>query len=403
MTSEVLLRSHSIPAIETIEVYLRQGGYQAAKKASRLGREQIVAMVKSSGLRGRGGSGFPTATKWEAVLRQEKMPHYLICNVAEGEPGSFKDRELLKNPHMVLESTAIGAYAVGAEKAFIYLRGIFMEEEQRLKRALLSARTRKIFGKDSILDIDIVIHRGEDSYIAGEETAMIESLEGKPAIPRVKPPRPHQEGLWECPTVVNNVETLCNIIPIVLHGPESFRKYGTQESPGTKLFCLSGQIQRPGVYEYPLGVKLSTLLNDAGEGPKAGKQFLAIFPGGPSTSILPFDENLCMDYESLQKAGSSLGTGGIIVMDDGVDLRKIAEQTLSFFMRESCGACPPCSMGTSALHKLFSASDLNILKIQEFCEMMKNRGQCAHSRAAALTSLSFLIRFPQVFGKTNTI
>ncbi len=397
MDSKILLRSHNIPDIEMIEVYQRQGGYQAAAKAARLGPEQMILLVQESGLRGRGGAGFPTGSKWEAVHRQEKKPHYFICNIAEGEPGSFKDRELLKNPHMVLESAAITAFTIGAEKAFLYLRGIFTKEEERLKRALIAARSRKLLGKDGILDIDIVIHRGEDSYIAGEETAMIESLEGKPAIPRVKPPRPHQEGLWECPTLVNNVETICNIIPILMHGTETFRKYGTAESPGTKLFCLSGQIQRPGVYEYPLGTKLSVLLHEAGGGPLPGRQFVAIFPGGPSTPIVRIEADPCMDFEGLHDAGSHLGTGGVIVIDDSADIHKVAEETLSFFMRESCGVCPPCSLGTKELYKIFSMQRPDILKIQEFCEMMKYRGQCAHSRAAALTSLSFLNQFPQIF------
>ncbi|MCI0602176.1 SLBB domain-containing protein [bacterium] len=394
----ILLRCHSIPEIDTIDVYLRHGGYQALAKAVRLGPREIVEQVRKSGLRGRGGAGFPTATKWDAVLSQERKPHYLICNIAEGEPGSFKDRELVKNPHMVLESTAIAAFAVGAEKAFLFLRGIFAEEEESLKRALIAARNHKFLGNDGMLKVELVIHCGEDSYIAGEETAMIESLEGKPAIPRVKPPRPHDYGLWECPTVVNNVETLCNTIPILMQGSETFRKLGTKESPGSKLFCLSGQIRKPGVYECPLGIQLSTLLNDFGGGPLPGRRFIAIFPGGPSTPIVPVELDPFMDFENLQKVGSHLGTGGVIVIDDSSDLRQVAVQTLSFFMRESCGVCPPCFIGTQELHKLFQVQRSDVLKIREFCEMMKYRGQCAHSRAAALTSLSFLNQFPQVFG-----
>jgi NADH-quinone oxidoreductase subunit F len=362
-----------------------------------LGQRELIEQVRKSGLRGRGGAGFPTATKWDAVLSQEKKPHYFICNIAEGEPGSFKDRELIKNPHMVLEATAIAAFATGAEKAFLYLRGIFSQEEASLKRASIAARNHKFVGKDGMLPVEMVIHRGEDSYIAGEETAMIESLEGKPAIPRVKPPRPHESGLWECPTGVNNVETICNVIPILMRGPENFRKLGTPDSPGTKLFCLSGQIRKPGVYECPLGIQLSTLLNDVGGGPLPGRKFVAIFPGGPSTPVVPVELDPAMDFESLQKVGSHLGTGGVIVIDDSSDLRQIAVQTLSFFMRESCGVCPPCFIGTQELHKLFQIQRSDILKIREFCEMMKYRGQCAHSRAAALTSLSFLDKFPQIF------
>jgi NADH-quinone oxidoreductase subunit F len=396
MNAEVLLRSHNVSEIETLEVYQKEGGYQALLRAARLSPDQIIDSVKAAGLRGRGGAGYPTAAKWDAVLKQTKQPHYFVCNIAEGEPGSFKDRELLKNPHLVLESTVISAYATGAERAFLYLRGIFIEEEARLTRALIAACNQKLLGKEGILKIDLVIHRGEDSYIAGEETAMLESLEGKPAIPRVKPPRPYQEGLWQCPTVVNNVETICNIVPIVMDGPEGFRKYGTAQSPGTKLFCLSGQIRRPGVYEYPLGTKLSVLLHEAGGGPLPGRRFVAIFPGGPSTPIIPVDADPAMDFEGVEQVGSHLGTGGVIVIDDSADLRKIAVETLSFFSRESCGACPPCVLGTAELHQLFSMDRPDVLKIREFCEMMKYRGQCAHSRAAALTSLSFLNQFPQI-------
>lgn len=390
--SDVLLRYLKIPEIERIEIYLRHGGYQALSKAARLGPESVLEMIEQSGLRGRGGAGFPTARKWRAVQSQERKPHYFICNIAEGEPGSFKDRSLTKNPHMVLEATAIAALAVGAEKAFIYLRGLYSEEELLLKHALIQARNRHL------LLVEIIIHRGEDSYVAGEETAMIESLEGKRAIPRVKPPRPHEFGLWEAPTVINNVETICNAIPILLQGPDSFRKWGTPESPGTKLFCLSGQIRKPGLYECPLGIQLSVLLNEVGGGPLPDRRFVAVFPGGPSTPIVPYDLDPPMDFEGLQTAGSQLGTGGVIVIDDSANLAEVAVETLSFFMRESCGACPPCTMGTAELHKLFQSQSSNrILKIREFCEMMKYRGQCAHSRAAALTSLSFLSQFPQVF------
>jgi NADH-quinone oxidoreductase subunit F len=396
---EVLLRYHHVPEISRLEVYKRNGGYQALAKAMRLKPAQIVDLVEQSGLRGRGGAGFSTAIKWRAVLSQERNPHYFVCNIAEGEPGSFKDRELLKNPHMVLEATAISAYAIGAQKAFLYLRGSFKQEEQNLKLALLQARNQQL------LPAEIVIHRGEESYIAGEETAMLESLEGKRAIPRTKPPRPHEYGLWECPTVINNVETICNLLPILLQGPQAFRNVGTAQSTGTKLFCLSGQIGKPGIYELPFGLRLSRLLNDFGGGPREGRRLVAVFPGGPSTPILPVEKDPSLDFEGLQAAGSSLGTGGMIVVDDSSDLKKVAVDTARFFAEESCGACPPCSFGTSQTLQLFEqilssgnrSAAKSILKIREICEMMKLRGQCAHNRAAAMTHLSFLNHFPEVF------
>lgn len=402
--TKILLKLHEMPGIEKLRVYREHGGYQALEKASGMSAANVIRAITESGLRGRGGAGYPTGTKWEAVAAQPRYPHYFICNIAEGEPGSFKDHELLKNPHQVLESTALSAYAIGAEKAFIYLRGLFHKEETLLQEAYEEACRAQILGSKGLLPVDIVIHRGEDSYIAGEETALIESLEGKPAIPRTKPPRPHQYGLWDSPTVVNNVETICNTIQIVLYGSDVFRKYGTVESPGTKLFCLSGRIQTPGLYEVPLGTRLSDLLYECGGGPLAGCTFTAVFPGGPSTPLVPFSLNPALDYESLHAAGSALGTGGIIVIDDSTNMKQVAVEVSAFFARESCGACPPCTIGTSETHKLFQAfaedtqdGEMIILKIKEFCEMMKFRGSCAHNRAAALNFLSLFKHFPEIF------
>src|SRR3972149_3252934 len=267
METEVLLKLHRIPDIERLSVYRGNMGYQALAKAAKMKTGQVLDCIEEAGLRGRGGAGFPTHIKWRAAVSQHRTPRYIICNVAEGEPGSFKDRELLKNPHQILEATAIAAHAIEAEKAFIYLRGLFQAEERLLQSALEEARKEGLLGPGGVLPVDLVIHRGEDSYIVGEETAMIESLEGKPAIPRTKPPRPPEEGLWGWPTVVNNVETLCNIIFIILQGSSAYRRWGTVQSPGTKLFCLSGRISKPGVYELPMGIRLSTLLNTCGGGP----------------------------------------------------------------------------------------------------------------------------------------
>jgi NADH-quinone oxidoreductase subunit F len=403
MMEPVLLKLHSVKDIDKLATYREHGGYRALEQAAAMRPEEIVRLADASGLRGRGGAAFPAGFKWKAVLEQERTPHYFICNIAEGEPGSFKDRELLKNPHQVLEATAIAARACGADKAFLYLRGIFLEEETRLKRALREAEEQRLLGTSGRLPVELFIHRGEDSYIAGEETALIESLEGKPAIPRTKPPRPYESGLWDYPTAVSNVETICNIIGIVLHGPDRYRECGTPDSPGTKLFCLSGRISRPGVYELPLGVPLLTLLNDCGGGPLPGHRLRVVFPGGPSTPLLAVEKNPNLDFESLCAAGTSLGTGGMIVIDDSVDIEQLAIDTAAFFARESCKVCPPCSYGTSECHKLFLemkvqlARDRSVLKIRENCEMMKVRGSCAHNRSAAFSMLSFLEGFPEVF------
>lgn len=404
MNTEVLLRFHHMPGIETLDVYRRFGGYQALAKASRMGRADLLALIEASGLRGRGGAGFSTAVKLRAVAEHAELPHYFICNVAEGEPGSFKDRALLHNPHMVLEATSIAAHAAGAGKAFVYLRGAYREEESLLRQALVRAMAAGILGARSPIPVQIIIHRGEDSYIAGEETALIESLEGKPAIPRSKPPRPSERGLFDMPTAVNNVETICNMISIVLFGPESFRRNGTPGSPGTKLFCLSGQISRPGLYEMPLGVRLSALLQECGGGPLPGRRLVAVFPGGPSTPAVRVERDPEMSFEGLESVGSRLGTGGIVVVDDSVAIRTLAAEVSSFFAREACGACPPCTIGTAEVHKLLQqmAADPatgkgNILKIREFCEMMKPRGSCAHGKSAAFTVQSLIEGFPDAF------
>jgi NADH-quinone oxidoreductase subunit F len=391
MKSQALLRLHSIPNIHELDVYREHGGYQALAKACAMSPGEIIDLIDLSGLRGRGGAAYPTGKKMRAVASQSEKQRYFVCNVAEGEPGSFKDHALLKIPHQVLESSAIAAYAIGAQQAFIYLRGSFVQEEKLLNTALTHA------AEAGILPIKIVIHRGENSYIAGEETALLESLEGKPAIPRTKPPRPYESGLWEKPTLVSNIETICNTISIVLYGSDEFRKLGTSESPGTKIFCLSGQIRNPGLYELPLGTLLSEVLYEHGGGPLEGRKLVGIFPGGPSTPFLPVEPDIPLDFESVQKAGSQLGTGGIIVVDDSTTMLDLAENISSFFMRESCKTCPPCTIGTKETHALIQQMAeikkpiaANIAKINELCEMMKFRGNCAHNRSAAFSILSLL-------------
>jgi len=388
---------HSIPNIHDLNVYKENGGYSALIHAAKMKPEEIIDWIDQSGLRGRGGAAYPTGKKMRAVAAQSEQQRFFVCNVAEGEPGSFKDHALLKNPHQVLESSAICAYAIGAQQAFIYLRGSFVQEERLLLEGLAEAEGANFVGESGILPVKIIIHRGENAYIAGEETALLESLEGKPAIPRTKPPRPYESGLWGKPTLVSNIETVCNTINIVLYGVNEFRKYGTPESPGTKLFCLSGQIRNPGLYELPLGTLLSELLYVHGGGPLEGRKFLGIFPGGPSTPFLPVEQEISLDFESVHKAGSHLGTGGMIVVDDSTTILDLAENISSFFMRESCKTCPPCTIGTQETHAFIQQMAeakkpiaANIAKINELCEMMKFRGNCAHNRSAAFSIQSLL-------------
>jgi NADH-quinone oxidoreductase subunit F len=397
MKSEVLLRMHSISNIHDLNVYKEHGGYSALIQASKMKPDEIIDLIEKSGLRGRGGGAYPTGKKMRAVASQAEHQRFFVCNVAEGEPGSFKDHALLKNPHQVLESSAIAAYAIGAQQAFIYLRGSFVQEEKWLMNALAEAEHDGFVGASGILPVKIIIHRGENAYIAGEETALLESLEGKPAIPRTKPPRPYESGLWEKPTLVSNIETICNTINIVLYGIDEFRKFGTPESPGTKIFCLSGQIRNPGLYELPLGTLLSEILYDHGGGPLDGRKLVGIFPGGPSTPFLAVEPDIHLDFESVHKAGSHLGTGGMIVVDDSTTMLDLAESISSFFMRESCKTCPPCTIGTQETHNLIKQMSeakkpiaANIAKINELCEMMKFRGNCAHNRSAAFSIQSLL-------------
>jgi NADH-quinone oxidoreductase subunit F len=351
LKEHVLLRHRDVPDIHDIRVYTAHGGYAALRKAlTDMQPAQVTDEVKAAGLRGRGGAGFPAGVKWSFIPKDVK-PVYVVVNADESEPGTFKDRELIeKNPHQVIEGIALCAYAVGAQAAYIYGRGEFRSPFVGLQRAIDEAYQHGFLGQNilgSHYSLDLYTHLGAGAYICGEETALLESLEGKLGQPRNRPPFPAQVGLYGKPTVVNNVETLANVPAIVLNGAAWYRQFGTEKSPGTKIFCLSGHVNRPGNYELPLGTPLRYLIEECGGGVPGGRTVEAILPAGASAPILPADiMDVSLDYESVQAAGSMLGSASFIVMDETVDMVWAASKMIHFFKHESCGKCSPCREGT---------------------------------------------------------
>ena len=348
----ILLRRRGRPNSAKLKGYLADGGYNALAKALSMTPAQVVEAVKTSSLRGRGGAGFPAALKWGFVPKDSGKPVYLVCNADEGEPGTFKDRQIMEfDPHLLLEGMAIAAYAIGAKTGFIYIRGEFSWIARILEEAIAEARAAGKLGCDILgrgFDFDVVVHRGAGSYVCGEETALIESIEGKRGQPRIRPPFPAQAGLWGCPTVVNNVETLACVPYIIENGPEAFRQIGPNNNFGPKLFGVSGHVNRPGIFEYPLGTALATILDAAG-GVKG--EMKAVIVGGLSTPLLTPAEaaNVQLDYESCLKSGTMLGSGGIIVMNQTVSIPRVALRLMQFFAHESCGQCIPCREGTKTI------------------------------------------------------
>jgi NADH-quinone oxidoreductase subunit F len=351
MTDPILLRARGLKNSRSLSTYRRLGGYSALEKALSMTPAEVIEEVKASGIRGRGGAGFPAGVKWGFVPRDTPKPKYMICNADESEPGTFKDRELiLVDPHMVLEGITIASYAIGADTAYIYIRGEFVDEAQILAKAIAEARRAKYLGEDILgsgYDLEVHIHRGAGAYICGEETALIESIEGKRGLPRLKPPFPAVVGVFGCPTVVNNVETLACVPHILQNGGAWFAGIGTERSTGPKLFCVSGHVARPGVYEAPMGITFREIVEDFCGGMRGGRKLKAFIPGGSSAPVLPADRiDTAADFESVAQAGSMLGSGGLIVMDETVDMVWALENLLVFYAHESCGQCTPCREGS---------------------------------------------------------
>ena len=362
MTQRILLRDQDIPDIGRLDVYVKHGGYTALRRAlTAMKPEEVIDVVKASGLRGRGGAGFPTGIKW-SFIPKGIFPRYVTVNADESEPGTFKDRQIIeKNPHQLVEGAAIAAYAVRADKAYIYCRGEFAQPARTLQAAVDEAYKTGYLGQNifgSGVNIDIVVHLGAGAYICGEETALLDSLEGKIGQPRLRPPFPATAGLYGKPTVVNNVETLANVPFIVANGADAYRKFGTEKSPGTKIVCLSGHVKRPGNYEFELGkVTFRDLIFGADYGRgllHEGATVKAILPSGASSVLLGADKlDTPLDYESVASAGSMLGSASVIVLDSTTDIVWAIYKAVRFFKHESCGKCTPCREGTFWMLRIY--------------------------------------------------
>jgi NADH-quinone oxidoreductase subunit F len=351
MTQPILFKDIDEPGLDTLEVYQRRGGYQAMRKALGMSRDQVIAELEASGLRGRGGAGFSMGKK-ASFIPKGMMDKYLVCNADESEPGTFKDRELMqKSPHMLIEGMIIAAYAVGANRAFIYIRGEYELQAQILERALEEARGQGYIGEDILgsgHSMTLWLHRGAGAYICGEETALLDSLEGKRGNPRLKPPFPANQGLFQGPTLINNVETLATVPHIIEMGGEEYAKLGTPGSAGTKLVSVSGNVRNPGNFEVELGTPSRDIVYGLAGGPHEGREVKFWFPGGSSSPVLlPEDLDLPYDFDSMAKAGSMLGSGAIIVIDDANSVVDVALKTAKFYRHESCGKCTPCREGTN--------------------------------------------------------
>jgi NADH-quinone oxidoreductase subunit F len=361
MSTPILLRDIDEPGLATLEVYERRGGYQAMRRALAMDRAALVAELDASGLRGRGGAGFPAGRK-AAFLPQGDMDRYLVCNADESEPGTFKDRELMqKSPHMLIEGIVIAAHAAGASRAFIYIRGEYEQQARILDRALAEAAAAGYIGEHILggeFSCTVVLHRGAGAYICGEETGLLDSLEGKRGNPRLKPPFPALQGLYQGPTLINNVETLSTMPAIIGMGGAEYAKLGVTGSSGTKVVSVSGHVRRPGNYEIELGTPSREIIFDLAGGPPEGRKVKLWFPGGSSSPVLTAEDlDVPYDFDSLAKAGTMLGSGAIIVVDDSTPVLDVALKLANFYRHESCGKCTPCREGTNWTVKMLERID----------------------------------------------
>jgi NADH-quinone oxidoreductase subunit F len=400
----MLLKRVNMPRAADIDVAMANGAYAAVSLAYGMRSLDVIDEVKRSGLRGRGGAGFPTGVKWGFATMDPKTPKYLICNADEGEPGTFKDRFILEgDPHLLIEGMIIAAYAIGSERGFIYLRGEYPAAAEILGRAIAQAYAKGLLGENILgkgMRFDLSVHRGSGAYICGEETSLIESLEGKRGQPRIRPPFPANAGAWGKPTVVNNVETLANVPYILALGSDAYARIGTEGSPGTKIFCVSGAVNRPGGYELPLGTTLREIIETYAGGIRGGRRLKAIIPGGASTPLLTAKHlDVKMDFNSLLAAGSMLGSGAIIVMDDMTCMVHATAVLVRFFEHESCGKCTPCREGTGWLHQVYSRmlrgdgkeGDIDLLL--NICGKMKGKCFCPLGEGAIQPVLSSIKYF----------
>ncbi len=405
---QILLKNIDKPEAYKLANYIENGGYKAIQAALKMEPENIVQMVKDSGLRGRGGAGFSTGLKWSFIPKDPTIPKYLCCNADEGEPGTYKDRAIMDNdPHLLLEGMMITCYAIGAATGYVYIRGEFEFGAKRLEAAIDELREAGYLGKDifgSGFALDMYVHRGAGAYICGEETALIESLEGFRGQPRKKPPFPALAGLYSKPTVINNVETLGCIPAIIENGPEWFAAIGPEKSPGTKIFCVSGHVKKPGLYELPMGTTIRDIIFNHCGGMLNDKEFKAVIPGGVSAPMLmPEDLDTPMDFNSIAAKGSMLGSGAVIVMDEDTCIVNAAYITNRFFSHESCGKCTPCREGIAWLTRILKrlehgegrADDLEL--IESLCENIFGRTFCPLGDGAVMALRGAFKNFKEEF------
>jgi NADH-quinone oxidoreductase subunit F len=391
-----------------IDRYLELDGYKAVQKALQIGAEGIINEMKASNLRGRGGAGFPTGMKWSFVPKESAKPKYVLCNGDESEPGTCKDRLIFEHdPHAVIEGVMIAAIAINSHKGYIYIRGEYRYLLEIMQKAIADAYAKGFLGKNifgSGYDLDIYWHGGAGAYEVGEESALMESLEGKRGVPRIKPPFPAVVGLWGGPTVINNAETLATVPHIMMMGGQKYAETGTPRNGGTRLFCLSGHVAKPGVYELPMGYNLKQMIYEVGGGIANGNKLKAVVPGGSSVPVLKASEiDVAMDFDAMMKAGTMLGSGGVVVLDDQTCIVKFALRTMQFYQHESCGWCIPCREGTDWLRKTLRrfhagggvAKDID--NMQYLAENMLGRTFCPLGDAAAMPTIGFITKFRNEF------
>jgi NADH-quinone oxidoreductase subunit F len=397
-----------------LDVYIEHGGYNALKKALTMNPDSVIDEVKKSNLRGRGGACFPCGLKWSFMPKTNDKPKYLCCNGDESEPGSFKDRQIFEqNPHQFIEGTLIACYAMGIKTAYVYIRGEYYPWQLMLQKAVDDAYSKSLIGKNilgSDFSVDIYLHRGAGAYICGEESALMNSIEGKRGYPRVKPPFPANNGLWGCPTTINNIETIANVPPIIENGADWFMKIGEPKHPGTLLYGVSGHVNKPGVYELPSGTLLTDIIYNYAGGIPGNKKIKMIIPGGSSMPPFRGDEieGLKMDQESLKAAGSSIGTAGIIVMDEDTDVVKVLKRITKFYYHESCGQCTPCREGCGWMLRILDRIDKglgrpeDIKLLVDVANNIEGNTICAFGDAAAWPVKFTIQKFLPEFEKKVT-
>lgn len=409
MQVKVLSARFDIPDANTIEVAKKHGAYATLDKIFAMQPEEVTEVVKASGLRGRGGAGFPTGLKWTFLPKGLDKPVYLAVNSDESEPATFKDRYILvRDPHLLIEGIIICCYAIRSNAAYIYIRGEYTSQVKVLQAAIDEAYAAGYLGESVAghdFKLDVTVHRGAGAYICGEETALLESIEGKKGQPRSKPPFPAVEGLYGCPTIINNVQSIASLPFILANGADAYKAYGTEKSPGTHLFGISGLVKKPGMYELPLGLPLLEVIEKVAGGLREGRSLKGIIPGGSSTPVLTAEDakTVTLDYESMAAHGTMFGSGGIVVLDDTVDVVKLVENLIHFYHHESCGQCTPCREGLGWMLKIvqkilnYEGTTADIDLLLELCDNIEMKTVCVLSAACTMSTRSYLNKFRSEF------